>query len=168
MCNACGLYYKLHGSSRPISMKSDVIRKRARHDARRVGNGPSETPSASPGASRRASPVAEATPTLAPDSSTTSTSIYNGENLEYRPSMQSELMGALGDGNGSFGSSNNYFSYSSFPGPYNPDYLAQSQNLTWLALPSRHSARPVPRRCTQCMSTRVGCARCDPEAHSAE
>ena len=32
--------YKLHGSSRPISMKSDVIRKRAHHDARRVGNGP--------------------------------------------------------------------------------------------------------------------------------
>ena len=28
--------YKLHGSSRPISMKSDVIRKRAHHDARRV------------------------------------------------------------------------------------------------------------------------------------
>lgn len=127
--------YKLHGSSRPISMKSDVIRKRARHDARRVGNGPSETPSASPGASRRASPVAEATPTLAPDSSTTSTSMYNGENLEYRPSMQSELMGALGDGNGSFGGNSNYFSYSSFPGPYNPDYLAQSQNLPADALP---------------------------------
>ena len=127
--------YKLHGSSRPISMKSDVIRKRARHDARRVGNGPSETPSASPGASRRASPVPEATPTLAPDSSTTSSSLYNGENLEYRPSMQSELMGALGDGNGSFGGSNNYFSYSSFPGPYNPDYLAQSHNLPADALP---------------------------------
>ncbi|KAJ3860422.1 hypothetical protein EV359DRAFT_49129 [Lentinula novae-zelandiae] len=33
VCNACGLYYKLHGSARPISMKSDVIRKRSRHDA---------------------------------------------------------------------------------------------------------------------------------------
>ncbi|KAJ7894986.1 hypothetical protein B0H14DRAFT_2176004, partial [Mycena olivaceomarginata] len=28
--NTCGLYYKLHGSARPISMKSDVIRKRLR------------------------------------------------------------------------------------------------------------------------------------------
>ena len=36
VCNACGLYYKLHGSARPISMKSDVIRKRSRHEARRA------------------------------------------------------------------------------------------------------------------------------------
>ncbi|OAX33802.1 hypothetical protein K503DRAFT_658286, partial [Rhizopogon vinicolor AM-OR11-026] len=26
VCNACGLYYKLHGSTHPISMKSDIIR----------------------------------------------------------------------------------------------------------------------------------------------
>ncbi|KAF7343895.1 Glycoside hydrolase family 76 protein [Mycena venus] len=36
MC-ICGLYYKLYGSARPISMKSDVIRKRLRHDTRRSG-----------------------------------------------------------------------------------------------------------------------------------
>ncbi|KAF7297407.1 hypothetical protein MIND_00974300 [Mycena indigotica] len=58
VCNACGLYYKLHGSARPISMKSDVIRKRSRHDARRGGAVASaETPTASPGVSRRASPA---------------------------------------------------------------------------------------------------------------
>ncbi|KAJ2755009.1 hypothetical protein IWQ56_006447, partial [Coemansia nantahalensis] len=32
LCNACGLYYKLHNENRPISLKSDVIRKRQRHD----------------------------------------------------------------------------------------------------------------------------------------
>ena len=150
-------------------MKSDVIRKRARHDARRVGNGPSETPSASPGASRRASPVAEATPTLAPDSSTTSTSIYNGENLEYRPSMQSELMGALGDGNGSFGSSNNYFSYSSFPRPYNPDYLAQSQNMAGPAVAALCTAcaPQVHTVCSpHCASPQAICTRCAPQEHT--
>ncbi|KAJ7709126.1 hypothetical protein B0H14DRAFT_2415221 [Mycena olivaceomarginata] len=31
--NTCGLYYKLHGSAHPISMKSDVIRKRLCHKA---------------------------------------------------------------------------------------------------------------------------------------
>ncbi|KAG9037621.1 hypothetical protein FRB95_004841 [Tulasnella sp. JGI-2019a] len=55
LCNACGLYLKLHGERRPSSMKSDVIRKRSRHDSRRGTS--SETPSASPGASRRTSPT---------------------------------------------------------------------------------------------------------------
>ncbi|KAI8592560.1 hypothetical protein BDZ88DRAFT_392171 [Geranomyces variabilis] len=32
LCNACGLYLKLHGAMRPISMRSDTIRKRMRYD----------------------------------------------------------------------------------------------------------------------------------------
>ncbi|KAG1863848.1 hypothetical protein F4604DRAFT_1586652, partial [Suillus subluteus] len=47
ICNACGLYYKLHGSARPISMKSDIIRKRSRHDARAQHSSLTEPPSAS-------------------------------------------------------------------------------------------------------------------------
>ncbi|KAI0633089.1 hypothetical protein C8Q77DRAFT_1158510 [Trametes polyzona] len=143
VCNACGLYYKLHGSARPISMKSDVIRKRARHDARRSGNSVSETPSASPGASRRASPNAESTPTLAPDSSTATTTSYgnndaqgnngnhNGGNPEYRPSLQSELMGALGpnDNGLQYGSQLFTSNVSFYPGPYHPDYLSQVYNV---------------------------------------
>ncbi|KAI0297069.1 hypothetical protein B0F90DRAFT_1669623 [Multifurca ochricompacta] len=147
VCNACGLYFKLHGSARPISMKSDVIRKRSRHDARRgssSGNGSghtSETPSASPGASRRPSPNGDAdggvSPTLATDSNpgafddTDTDSIgnhningnnNNGSSFGYGPSTQSELVGALG--------ANTAYSYpalnlSSFPGPYHPDLLSQ-------------------------------------------
>lgn len=30
LCNACGLFYKLHGVIRPLSLKTDVIRKRKR------------------------------------------------------------------------------------------------------------------------------------------
>lgn len=111
-------------------MKSDVIRKRSRHDARRVGTG--EPPSASPGASRRPSPVAsqpqQRSPTLAPDSSTQSAYIYHEEYDFNTTSPQSELMGALGgDGtNGVYNSHGGYESvlaYSPFPGPYHPDYL---------------------------------------------
>ncbi|KIY46412.1 GATA-domain-containing protein, partial [Fistulina hepatica ATCC 64428] len=30
ICNACGLYYKLHGQHRPNSMKKNVIKRRKR------------------------------------------------------------------------------------------------------------------------------------------
>ncbi|KAK3814339.1 MAG: hypothetical protein J3Q66DRAFT_269609, partial [Benniella sp.] len=30
LCNACGLFQKLHGRARPLSLKTDVIRKRNR------------------------------------------------------------------------------------------------------------------------------------------
>lgn len=111
-------------------MKSDVIRKRSRHDSgRRVGPGPGETPSASPGASRRASPIGEALssqqPTLAPDSTT---QISYGAEHDYRPSSQSELMGALGHDNhfGSHSSFSSSLGFNPFPGPYHPDYLSQN------------------------------------------
>lgn len=36
LCNACGLFFKLHGRSRPLSMKSDVINRRHRNSANSV------------------------------------------------------------------------------------------------------------------------------------
>ena len=81
-------------------MKSDVIRKRSRHDARRASiNGPEDTPSTSPGPSRRASPVREASPTLAPDSTTQLSYDFGEDSDSYRAistTSASELMGALG------------------------------------------------------------------------
>ncbi|KAF8651076.1 hypothetical protein AX16_004938 [Volvariella volvacea WC 439] len=124
VCNACGLYYKLHGSARPISMKSDVIRKRSRHDARRMGNGAPDTPSASPGVSRRASPTREASPTLAPDSSTAQITYEYNEEMDYR-SSQSELLSALGQ---EHLPNPPYSLTGQFPGPYHPDYIYQMQN----------------------------------------
>jgi GATA-binding protein, other eukaryote len=120
-------------------MKSDVIRKRARHDARRAGGTSSETPSASPGASRRATPE-NGTPTLAPDSSTSDDSY---------PPTQSELMSALGQvqqqqqGEGNENSYMHYTYGTTFPGPYHPDYL--SGNM--LGYPSDESdIRSLKRR----------------------
>lgn len=49
LCNACGLFLKLHGVVRPLSLKTDVIKKRNR------GSGSSMPVSGSGGASTRAS-----------------------------------------------------------------------------------------------------------------
>ncbi|KAF7974624.1 hypothetical protein HWV62_11604 [Athelia sp. TMB] len=128
VCNACGLYYKLHGASRPISMKSDVIRKRSRHDARRAGHSgatnASDTPSVSRSGSPNNSPHMERSPTLAPDS-TTQMAYEFSDDSDFHTS-QSELMGALGN------TTQNNFSgiYSAFPGPYHPDYLSQQAGTT--------------------------------------
>ncbi|THU98189.1 glucocorticoid receptor-like (DNA-binding domain), partial [Dendrothele bispora CBS 962.96] len=51
VCNACRLYYKLHGSARPIQMKSD-IRKCSFHDTRRSGGALAKTLSISTCVSR--------------------------------------------------------------------------------------------------------------------
>ena len=127
-------------------MKSDVIRKRSRHDARRGSSGTtgsgnaSETPSASPGASRRPSPHADVdggvSPTLAADSNASAfddvdidplsghngVSSDSGRGFRYAAPTQSELAGALGTSNTcSYPSLN----LSNFPGPYHPDLLSQ-------------------------------------------
>ena len=111
-------------------MKSDVIRKRARHDARRASGNSSETPSASPGASRRASPEGS-TPTLAPDSTTQSS--YSSEESEYRAPTQADIINAFAgiaqnQQNSQVNPADSYpthMSYSlSYPGPYHPDHIS--------------------------------------------
>lgn len=117
-------------------MKSDVIRKRSRHDSRRSGPDSSDTPSASPGASRRPSPNLERSPTLAPDSTTQPTYEFPEESAPQTTS--SELMGALGQEpsqNGVFNQGPYSTIYNPFPGPYHPDYLSQNFHLTGDALP---------------------------------
>lgn len=133
--------FKLHGSARPISMKSDVIRKRSRHDARRGSSGSagnisghsSETPSASPGASRRPSPNGDAddvlSPTLGVDSNhcafddidaefANNHMANNSRGFGYGQATQSELVGALG---GTSAYSYPALNLSNFPGSYHPD-----------------------------------------------
>ena len=40
LCNACGLFLKLHGRARPISLKTDVIKSRNRVKSSGAGQGP--------------------------------------------------------------------------------------------------------------------------------
>lgn len=112
-------------------MKSDVIRKRSRHDARRAGPESSDTPSASPGASRRTSPIVDRSPTLAPDSTTQPA--YEFPEEATTQTSSSELMGALGQEpseNSNFNQNNYAILFDPFPGPYHPDYLSQNFHQT--------------------------------------
>ncbi|KAG2049246.1 hypothetical protein BDR06DRAFT_894097, partial [Suillus hirtellus] len=43
----CSLYYKLHSSARPISMKSDIIRKHSQHGTHAQHSSLTKPPSAS-------------------------------------------------------------------------------------------------------------------------
>ena len=43
LCNACGLFQKLHGTMRPLSMKSDVIKKRASRKKKNKNNNKTST-----------------------------------------------------------------------------------------------------------------------------
>ena len=124
-------------------MKSDVIRKRSRHDARRASqSGFDEMTSASPEISRRTSPARESSPTLAPDSTTQMSYDFGEDPNEFRNST-SELAGALGSTTTNNNNSNvNTESTSlfstfplSFPGPYHPDYLMQLYGLNSDPLP---------------------------------
>ncbi|KAJ1033854.1 hypothetical protein NDA16_000062 [Ustilago loliicola] len=57
VCNACGLYLKLHNEHRPVTMRADVIKKRSRYDEKRGR--------ASAASSRRTSPQPQSAPTSA-------------------------------------------------------------------------------------------------------
>ncbi|SPO28709.1 related to gata transcription factor [Ustilago trichophora] len=57
VCNACGLYLKLHNEHRPVTMRADVIKKRSRYDEKRGR--------ASAANSRRTSPQPQSAPSSA-------------------------------------------------------------------------------------------------------
>ncbi|KAJ7875774.1 hypothetical protein B0H14DRAFT_3437021 [Mycena olivaceomarginata] len=82
----CGPYYKLDGSAHPIS-KSDIIRERLPHDARRAEASAlvSETPTASPDVSRRVYPRHGPASSASPSDSTDSDSQTHPQRLSTNP-----------------------------------------------------------------------------------
>ncbi|EEQ37735.1 putative nitrogen regulatory protein [Clavispora lusitaniae] len=62
LCNACGLFLKLHGTTRPLSLKTDVIRKRS---SRRVSITPARTaPGSSPASHDGRTPIPNGIPIM--------------------------------------------------------------------------------------------------------
>ena len=86
LCNACGLFLKLHGVVRPLSLKTDVIKKRNRGSGTSLPIGTASTRS-SKKASRKNSIVQ--TPVTTP----TSGKGHSANESESPPSMQGSVNG---------------------------------------------------------------------------
>lgn len=80
LCNACGLFLKLHGSTRPLSLKTDVIKKRSSRKTS-VLKIPSSNHSSRPGSFQDKTPYR---PTYEEEKGQFSTSYNNSQNTRYK------------------------------------------------------------------------------------
>lgn len=83
ICNACGLYYKLHGSHRPVKMKKPTIKRRKRNGDKKTGV------EANVKVDGSASPVPVSTPNV--KSATQSPVPQVGVNLTVSPGMYPQV-----------------------------------------------------------------------------
>ncbi|KAJ5612095.1 hypothetical protein N7510_005289 [Penicillium lagena] len=87
LCNACGLFLKLHGVVRPLSLKTDVIKKRNRNSANTVAVG----------SSRSSKKSARKNSAAQPSSTVSSSRAPSGNNSESPPAFAgSGMMGKPG------------------------------------------------------------------------
>ncbi|CCE33324.1 NIT-2 nitrogen catabolic enzyme regulatory protein NIT-2 [Claviceps purpurea 20.1] len=102
LCNACGLFLKLHGVVRPLSLKTDVIKKRNRGSGPSGGSGSARSrktaaATGSAAASRKSSTLSMATVAAAATTTTTTNStnsrtiINNGNNSLSPPATRHML-----------------------------------------------------------------------------
>jgi GATA-binding protein len=89
LCNACGLFLKLHGVVRPLSLKTDVIKKRNRSSANSVAVGVSRSSKKS----ARKNSVQQA-PVITPTTART----QSGANSESPPALPGTAAAARGAG----------------------------------------------------------------------
>lgn len=92
LCNACGLFLKLHGVVRPLSLKTDVIKKRNRGSGNSVPVGSSRSKKV---ASRKNS-VAQTTNTTTTTTATTPTSAKGSVNDADSPKSAAGSTGGSG------------------------------------------------------------------------
>lgn len=90
LCNACGLFLKLHGVVRPLSLKTDVIKKRNRGSGNTVPVGTTSTRSTKKNSRKNSiQPIPATTPNFA---------VVHGELTTQSPAS---AQGSIGSGSGS-------------------------------------------------------------------
>ena len=159
LCNACGLFLKLHGVVRPLSLKTDVIKKRNRGSGTSLPIGAASTRS-SKKASRKNSIVQ--TPATTP----TSTKAHSVNDSDSPPSIQGSTTG------GSTAGSTPTSYGATAPGPGKsgvvPIAAAPPKPVTVIAAsaPSRPSVSVTPKR--QRRASRAGLVNIGPGGQEAE
>jgi GATA-binding protein, other eukaryote len=98
LCNACGLFLKLHGVVRPLSLKTDIIKKRNRGSGSTMPMGIAST-RASKKSSRK--PSVQQTPVTTPGSA----QAISESNSASPQSAQGSAGGGLNEGNATTGTS---------------------------------------------------------------
>ncbi|KAI9891917.1 MAG: hypothetical protein M1814_002302 [Vezdaea aestivalis] len=140
LCNACGLFLKLHGVVRPLSLKTDVIKKRNRNSGSTIPVGASSAATRSSKKVSRKNSIANPTPSTTPSSS----KARSVNDSESPPSAQ----GSAGAESSTAGSTPT--SYPLGPPPPKtsvvPIAAAPPKPVTTTTTPSRSSAQVAPKR----------------------
>ena len=103
LCNACGLFLKLHGVVRPLSLKTDVIKKRNRGSGASLPIGGTSTRSkktASGASGTTSGPASRKNSTLALSTSTTATQATTPPSMTRAGSVNEGESPASGGGSG--------------------------------------------------------------------
>lgn len=149
VCNACGLYFKLHGVNRPISMRKDGIQTRKRKPKKQQQGGASQAAASTTAASAASSPLSSSSDTKhssgAGDKQAQSpeqgkkrsegalSAMYQAHHLVKTEPLA--LGGGLGGGLGTLGHLGSLAPGVGYPGTHVPFTAAQQ-----FGLPSHHHA----------------------------
>lgn len=133
LCNACGLFLKLHGVVRPLSLKTDVIKKRNRGSGNAMPT---------PGTSSRSKKAASRKNSVAQTPATTPTSGKNSVNESESPKSTAGSAGAgtaasTPTNSGSVGEPGKKTVVAIAPGPPKPATTPMSSAPTRIMAPKR-------------------------------
>ncbi|NWT58875.1 GATA5 factor, partial [Erythrocercus mccallii] len=132
VCNACGLYMKLHGVPRPLAMKKESIQTRKRKP-KNITKGKASTGSTT-SATNSPSSITNSDSTVTLKSEPSTTSQYPGQTIVSVSQAQSQSDEALAGGHGEFKFEPEDYSFSSSSMAPQPGLSLPLRQDSWCAL----------------------------------